>query len=112
MSDAPKAEKRPHEFTQHGDTRVDPYAWMRDDNWQEVLRDPTVLREDVRKHLKAEVDFYERQTSGLEALRQTLFQEMRGRIKEDESSVPMRDGPYEYYVRFREGGQYPIYARR
>lgn len=112
MTDAPKADKRPHEITQHGETRIDPYHWMRDDNWQEVLRDPTVLREDVRRHLHAENAYYKAQTDHLEELRATLFAEMRGRIREDESSVPMRDGPYEYAVRFREGGQYPIYYRR
>ncbi|GGY46687.1 S9 family peptidase [Parvularcula lutaonensis] len=112
MTDAPVAEKRPFELTQHGETRVDPYHWMRDDNWQEVLRDPTLLRDDVRAHLEAENAYYKAQTDHLEDLRTALFQEMRGRIKEDESTVPMRDGPFEYYVRYREGGQYPIYARR
>ncbi|NNU15762.1 S9 family peptidase [Parvularcula sp. ZS-1/3] len=112
MSEAPKAEKRPLETVQHGETRIDPYHWMRDDNWQEVLRDPTVLKDDVREHLEAENAYYKAQTDHLEKLRDLLFQEMRGRIKENDSSVPMRDGPYEYYARYREGGQYPVYARR
>ena len=112
MTDAPKADKRPHTLTQHGETRIDPYHWMRDDNWQEVLRDPTVLRDDVREHLEAENAYYKAKTDHLEGLRQTLFAEMRGRIKENDSSVPMRDGPYEYYARYREGGQYPVYCRR
>lgn len=109
---APVADRRDHEITQHGVTRNDPYYWIRDENWQEVLRDTSVLRPDVRDYLEAEVDYYKASTSHLEPLRKTLFAEMRGRIKEDESSVPMRDGPYEYYVRYREGGEYPIYARR
>lgn len=108
----PTAEKRPVEIEQHGITRVDNYAWLRDDNWQEVLRDPSILKEDIRAYLEAEVDYYEQSTSHLEDLRQTLYAEMRGRTKEDASSVPMRDGPYEYYVKYREGGEYPIYARR
>ena len=112
MTDAPIAEKRPHTINQHGEGRDDPYHWMRDDNWQEVLRDPTVLRDDVREHLEAEGKYYAAQTDHLEDLRTALFQEMRGRIKEDESSVPMRDGPYEYYVRYRDGGQYPLFCRR
>ncbi|NRA30535.1 MAG: S9 family peptidase, partial [Parvularculaceae bacterium] len=112
MTDAPIAEKRPHTINQHGEVRDDPYHWMRDDNWQEVLRDPTVLRDDVREHLEAEGKYYAAQTDHLEDLRTALFQEMRGRIKEDESSVPMRDGPYEYYVRYRDGGQYPLFCRR
>lgn len=112
MTDAPVAEKRAHPINQHGETRDDPYHWMRDDNWQEVLRDPTLLRDDVRQHLDAENAYTKAKLDHLEELRAALFGEMRGRIKEDESSVPMRDGPYEYYARYREGGQYPIYARR
>ncbi|WP_156032358.1 S9 family peptidase [Parvularcula oceani] len=107
----PTAKKDPVTYTQHDRTRTDEYAWMRDENWQDVLRDPSVLRSDIREHLEAEVAYYEAMTNGLEPLRKTLFEEMRGRIKEDESSVPMPDGPYAYYVRYREGGQYPVFAR-
>lgn len=109
--EAPVAEKRPVEIEQHGETRVDNYAWLRDDNWQEVLREPEVLREDIRKQLNAENGYYESATGELEQLRDTLFEEMRGRIKEDDSSVPAPDGPYAYAVRYREGGEYPIYVR-
>ncbi|MEM9840651.1 MAG: S9 family peptidase [Pseudomonadota bacterium] len=112
MTDAPIAEKREHLINQHGEVRDDPYHWMRDDNWQEVLRDPTVLRDDVREHLEAEGAYYKTQAEHLAGLREALFKEMRGRIKENDSSVPMRDGPYEYYARFREGGQYPLFCRR
>ena len=108
----PEAEQRPVEIEQHGVMRTDNYAWLRDENWQQVLRDPSILKDDIRAYLEEEVAYYEASTSHLESLRKTLFAEMRGRIKEDASSVPMRDGPYEYYVRFREGGEYPIYARR
>jgi oligopeptidase B len=109
--DAPVAEKRPVEIEQHGETRIDNYAWLRDDNWQEVLRDPEVLREDIRDQLTAENAYYESATGELEQLRDTLFEEMRGRIKEDDSSVPAPDGPYAYAVRYREGGEYPIFVR-
>ena len=109
--DAPVAEKRPVEIEQHGETRIDKYAWLRDDNWQEVLRNPEVLREDVRDQLTAENSYYESATGELEQLRDTLFEEMRGRIKEDDSSVPSPDGPYAYAVRYREGGEYPIFVR-
>ena len=108
---APVAAKRPSEITQQGRTRVDNYAWLKDDNWQAVLRDPSVLRSDVRSHLEAELAYYDAMTAGEAGLRERLFEEMRGRIKEDDSSVPAKDGPYEYYVRYREGGEYAIYAR-
>ena len=110
-ADPPIAEKRPIEIEQHGIKRTDNYAWMRDENWQEVLRDPGELDADIREHLDAENGFYGEATGDLEALRDQLFEEMRGRIKEDDSTVPATDGEYAYAVRFREGGEYPIYVR-
>lgn len=107
----PVAKKEPVEITQQGYTRVDNYAWMKDENWQEVLRDTSVLREDIREHLEKEVAYYEQSTAHLEPLRETLFAEMRGRIKEDDSSVPVKDGPFAYGRRYREGGEYPVFFR-
>ena len=108
---APNPSRKPHKISQHGDTRTDYYAWMRDDNWQNVLRDPALLKEDIRAHIDAENTYYEEATAGLEDLREQLFEEMRGRIKEDESSVPAPDGPFLYGSRFRKGGDYPIIYR-
>jgi len=108
---APEAERRPQEIVQHGGKRVDDYGWMRAENWQEVLRDPASLAPDIRAHLDAENAYYEAATGHLDGLRDKLFEEMRGRIKEDDSSVPAPDGPFAYLVRFREGGEYPVFAR-
>jgi oligopeptidase B len=109
---APTAEQRPLTIEQLGRTRTDEYAWLRDDNWQEVMRDPSVLQADIRAHLEAENAYYNAVMSPTEALQERIFQEIRGRIREDDSSVPERDGEFEYYTRFREGGQYPVFARR
>lgn len=108
---APAAEQRPEEITQHGQVRLDNYAWLRDENWQQVLREPEVLRADIRSHLEAENAFYEKATGDLEGLRTRLFDEMRGRIKEDDSSVPAPDGGFAYAVRYRQGGEYPVFVR-
>ena len=108
---APVAEKRPVEIKQHGDTRIDNYAWLRDENWQEVLRDPSQLDPDIHAQLEAENAYYETATADLEPLREQLFEEMRGRLKEDDSSVPALDGEFAYAVRYREGGEYPIFVR-
>ena len=108
----PDIETRPVTLEQLGRTRVDHYAWLRDDNWQQVMRDPSVLRADIREMLEAENAYHDEVMSPLKALEERLFQEMRGRIKEDDSSVPTRDRQWFYYSRFREGGQYPIFARR
>ena len=110
----PRARRDAHAvIEQLGRARVDPYAWLKDDNWREVMRDPSRLRPDIRTHLEAE-NAYTQVT--LEAptanLQDQLFEEMRGRIKETDSSVPAIDGPWAYYRRFREGGEYPMFARR
>jgi len=108
---APVAEKRPVEIEQHGIKRIDNYAWMRDENWQEVLRDPDELDADIRAHLDAENAYYEKANRNLEALRDQLFEEMRGRVREDDSTVPAADGEFAYAVRFRKGGEYPVFVR-
>jgi oligopeptidase B len=108
----PRAEKRPTSETHHGITRSDDYAWLRADNWQEVMHDPSVLAADIRAHLEAENAWTEAQLGDTKALQETLFAEMKGRIKEDDSSVPAPDGPYLYYSRFVTGGQHALYCRR
>ena len=108
----PTAERRPERVEQLGRTRIDDYAWLKDKNWQKVMRDPGVLRPDVRAHLDAENAYTKAQLASTEDLQAELFAEMRGRIKEDDSSVPAPDGVYDYYVRYAHGAQHPVYARR
>ena len=109
----PIAKREPVTTEQVGRTRSDPYHWMKDDNWQKVMRDPSVLRQDIHDYLVEENAYTKTVLEDpTTSLRETLLEEMRGRIKEDDSSVPSKDGPYAYYVRYREGGEYPIYARK
>lgn len=107
----PSAEKRPQRSTHHGIERVDDYAWLRDDNWQEVMRDPSVLAPDIRAYLEAENAWCAAGMAGTEALQETLFQEMKGRIKEDDSTVPAPDGPWAYFRSYVTGGQHPLFCR-
>ncbi|APH71502.1 S9 family peptidase [Aquibium oceanicum] len=107
----PAAAKRPVSHTHHGITRSDDYAWLRAENWQEMFRDPTLLDPEIRAHLEAENDYQSKMMADTEALRKMLFAEMKGRIKEDDSSVPMKDGPYAYGSSFRKGGEQPRYFR-
>src|SRR5438128_9090222 len=93
----PRAPKQPHRIEQLGRVRVDDYAWMKDENWQQVLRDPKVLRADVREHLDAENAYTKAMLAGTEPLQAQMFAEMKGRIKEDDSSVPAPDGRWDYY---------------
>src|SRR5450756_1829284 len=107
----PVAPRRPHAFTTHGITVVDDYAWLKDENWQEVLRDPDVLDPDIRSYLEAENAYTESLLGHTGPLQKTLVAEMRGRIKEDDSSVPSPDGAYAYMRKFREGGQHEMFGR-
>jgi oligopeptidase B len=108
---APVAPRRPHAFTTHGIAITDDYAWLKDANWQEVLRDPSLLDADIRNYLEAENDFTESLLGHTASLQKTLVAEMRGRIKEDDSSVPSPDGPFAYFRKFRDGGQHEMFAR-
>lgn len=108
----PVAKKEPKRIEQLGRVRTDDYAWMKDDNWQKVLRDPSLIKADVKEHLTAENAYTKAMLASTEALQATMFEEMKGRIKEDDSSVPAPDGPWEYYTRFETGAQHPIHARK
>jgi oligopeptidase B len=107
----PSAEKRPVTDEHHGIVRTDDYAWLRADNWQEMFKDPTLLDPAIRAHLEAENAWQAARMADTEALRKTLFAEMKGRIKEDDSSVPMPDGPYAYGTAYRTGDEQPRFFR-
>ena len=110
---APVAKREMTTIEQVGRTRVDPYHWMKDENWQQVMEDPTILRQDIRDYLEAENAYTKaKMEEPLAALQDELFTEMRGRIKEDDSSLPSVHGPYAYLTKFRTGGEYPIIARK
>jgi oligopeptidase B len=110
-SQPPVAPRRPHSFTRHGIIVTDDYAWLKDANWQEVLRHPAVLDPDIRTYLDEENVYTESLLGHTAPLQKTLVREMRGRIKEDDSSVPSPDGPFAYFRRFREGGQHELFGR-
>ena len=108
----PSAPKIPKRIEQLGRVRVDDYAWMKDDNWQKVLRDPAALREDIKTHLEAENAYTAAILACTETLQAAMFEELKGRLKPDDSSVPAPDGDYEYYRRYEPGAQQPVFARR
>ncbi len=97
----PRAPKRPHVISLHGVTRVDHYYWMRNRD------DPAVMN-----YLRAENDYLEKTMARLQPLQQTLFEEMKARIKEDDMTAFERRGDYFYYNRTEAGKQYPIYCRK
>ena len=112
MTDTPPiAPRRPSTVTMHGHARTDDYAWLKDPDWQQVMKTPDVLDADIRAYLEAENAFTKAALAPAEALGQELFDELKGRIKEDDSTVPSPDGAYAYYVRYETGGQHPIFCR-
>jgi len=102
----PIAEKRAHSYTHHGITISDPYHWLKDQSY------PTVDDEDVLDYLKAENAWFEAKMAPHKADTEALFKEMRARIKEDDSSVPQKDGDFRYWVEFEEGAQYSKHYRK
>lgn len=108
----PRVPAKPVSFSRHGVTWDDPFAWLRADNWRDVLKDPRALPADIAKILKAENRYTEASFEPLKTLQRTLVREMRGRILENESSVPVQDGDYLYFSRYQKGAQYPQYCRR
>ncbi|MDI9875888.1 S9 family peptidase [Flectobacillus sp. LFS242W] len=88
-------------MTIHEDTRVDNYYWLNDRENPEVIA-----------YLEAENAYTETVMSPTKAFQEELFEEMKGRIKEQDESVPYRDGDYYYYSRYIEGGEYPLYCRK
>ncbi|MBN9360393.1 MULTISPECIES: S9 family peptidase [unclassified Devosia] len=112
MPTPPVAERRQHASTHHGITRQDPYHWLRADNWQEVMQDPSTLPADIRSYIEAENAYFaEAFETAHETLVDKIYREIRGRIKEDESGIPSADGPWAYNSRMEEGKQYPILVR-
>ncbi|MCW3838215.1 S9 family peptidase [Sphingomonas canadensis] len=103
----PAAATRPHSYTRHGITIEDPWAWLRAPGYPEPVTDPDVLA-----YLNAENAYFDAVMAPLKPLTETLFQEMRGRIKEDESTVPQKDGDWLYWTDFETGGEYPRWWRK
>lgn len=108
----PVAQRRPVSATHHGVTLTDDYAWLRADNWQDVMREPSLLDAEIRAYLEAENAYTDAALASTEALQAELFAEMKGRLKPDDFSVPAPDGPFDYYSNFVAGGQYPRLCRR
>ena len=98
---APVAPRRPHRHEKHGDVRIDDYYWLRE-------RDNA----EVREYLEAENAHVRDAMAGTAAFEERLFEEIKGRIKQTDMSVPYREDRYRYYRRYEEGREYEIHCRR
>ena len=101
MTNAPLCKKNPHELEIHNDKRVDNYYWLNNRENPEVI-----------DYLNKENEYYQKSTAHTKQLQEELFLEMKGRIKEDDSSVPYLYNGYYYITRFEKGKDYPIYSRK
>lgn len=97
----PVSKKIPKELTIHGHTRIDPYYWLNDRSNPEVI-----------DYLNQENEYLKEQLRHTEEFQGRLFAEMKGRIKEEDESVPYLQHGYYYYTKFVKGGEYPIFCRR
>ncbi|WP_336276333.1 S9 family peptidase [Bartonella sp. CB178] len=107
----PKAKKIIHKEVYHGICRDDPYHWLRAPNWQDVFKNPDCLDESIRRHLEKENAYQAFQMDDTKSLQDLLFTEMKGRIQENDSSVPIKHGPFAYGFSYVTGGQQPHYFR-
>src|SRR5690554_5721786 len=101
VAGAPTVKKIPKELTAHGHKRIDTYYWLNDRNNPEVI-----------EYLIQENDYLKEQLRHTEAFQEQLFEEMKGRIKEDDESVPYLKNGFYYYTKFVKGGEYPLFCRK
>ena len=97
----PRAARRPHRHEKHGDVRVDDYHWLRERD------DP-----EVRAYLEAENAHLRESMAATADLEQRLFEEIKGRIRQTDMSVPYREGQHHYYHRFEDGREYPLHCQQ
>ena len=108
----PFAEKTPKTIVTHGDTMVDNYFWMRLSDEQKNAQKPDEQTKKVLDYLNAENAYREKMMSHTDSFQNRLFEEIKGRIKQTDMSVPYKDNGYFYITRFEEGKEYPIHSRK
>ncbi|MBQ4819299.1 S9 family peptidase [Aquimarina sp. MMG016] len=110
--EAPVAKKVAEELKAHGDTRIDNYFWMRLSDKQKNAETPDTQTKDVLDYLNAENDYKDAAMKHTDSLQKKLYDEIVGRIKKDDASVPYNDNGYSYYSRFEKGMDYALYCRK
>ncbi len=108
----PIADIEPKELKTHNQVRVDNYYWMRLSDEQKNASNPDAHTQKVLDYLNAENEYFDKKMAHTVEFQDSLFKEMRSRIKEDDESVPYFDNGYFYISRYETGGQYPIYSRK
>ncbi len=109
---APVAEKQPTKLEKHGDVREDNYFWMRLTDEQKNAEVKDEQTQKVYDYLTSENNYFEKTTATTKNLQKVIFEEIKGKIKEDDASVPYKENGYFYITRYEKGDQYPIYSRK
>ena len=111
MNLVPKLRKEKKVVNIHQDVLIDEYAWIKQKDWQSVLKDPSKLNKEVLKYINEENNYKSEKLKNLEAFKKKLFEELKGRIKDKDSSVPVKDGKFSYYSKYIENSEYPQFLR-
>lgn len=109
---APVAEKQEKKLVAHGDTRIDNYFWMRLSDEQKTAETPDAQTQKVVDFLNAENDYTKANLKHTEGFQEKLYEEIVGRIKKDDESVPYQSNGYWYYQKYEKGKEYPIHCRK
>jgi len=110
--DAPVAMKKDSILEAHGDTRIDPYFWMRLTDEQKVAESPDEQTQNVVDYLNSENDYTQKVMTHTKEYQTKLYDEIVGRIKQTDESVPYFSNGFWYYTKYEEGNEYPIYCRK
>ena len=111
MTLVPKLRKEKKTIQLHGHELVDEYSWIKQEDWQVVLKDPSKLNTEVLKYIEAENSFKDESLKDLKDLKKKIFEELKSRIKDKDSSVPLKDGEFSYYSKYDENSEHPQYIR-
>ena len=96
----------------HNEELIDNYSWIKQKNWKEVILDPNKLNTPVKKYLDEENLFKEEQLKDIKDIEKKLFEELKSKIKNEDNSVPKKDGDYFYAYKYNKNSEYPIYYRK
>ncbi|CAN1597975.1 PtrB Protease II [Candidatus Pelagibacterales bacterium] len=108
----PKINKILNTVKIHNEELIDNYSWIKQKDWKEVILNPNKLNVQVKKYLDEENLFKENQLKDIKDIEKKLFEELKSKIKNEDNSVPKKDGDYFYGYKYNKNSEYPIYYRK
>ena len=108
----PKINKILNTVKIHNEELIDNYSWIKQKDWKEVILNPNKLNAQVKKYLNEENLFKENQLKDIKDIEKKLFEELKSKIKNEDNSVPQKDGDYFYGYKYNKNSEYPIYYRK